>query len=185
MGAVSQRHGNCAGFAGRGRVITGLKEYQMAAEWLKWGDMAAVHDVVPVLAETLQTAVLIGLCLNLAVLVLNLRKNRDSEKARPDREGQRYEETCFGGNCCNGADGAGGPVRSRPCGFLWACLEAVERQSKGVYSPKLPLILVRVSVTGYEEETVFYTIRYFPCGTVEMSYRAGDGYNIEKPLTRL
>ena len=78
-----------------------------------------------------------------------------------------------------------GPVVSCETELPKACLEAVERQSKGVYSPKLPLIPVRISVTGYEEETVFYTIRYFPCGTVEMSYRAGDGYNIEKPLTRL
>ena len=41
------------------------------------------------------------------------------------------------------------------------------------------------ALTGYEEETVFYTIYYFPFGTVEMSYRAGEGYNMEKPLTRL
>lgn len=64
-------------------VITVLKEYRMVAQWLRWGDMAAVQDVVPVMAETLQTAVLAGLLLNLAVLILNLRKERsfgDSQK---------------------------------------------------------------------------------------------------------
>ena len=80
---------------------------------------------------------------------------------------------------------AAGPAISCGVELPEDCLEAVESQAGGLYSKALPLIPVRVSVTGYEEETVFYTIYYFPFGTVEMSYRAGEGYNMEKPLTRL
>ena len=57
-------------------AMTVLKEYQMVAQWLQWGDLAAVQDVVPTMAGTLQTALWIGLLLNLAVLILNLRKDR-------------------------------------------------------------------------------------------------------------
>lgn len=60
-------------------VITVLKEYQMVAQWLRWGDSSAVQDVVPTLANTLQTAVWVGLLLNLSVLILNLRKERLKE----------------------------------------------------------------------------------------------------------
>lgn len=62
-------------------------------------------------------------------------------------------------------------------------LEAIKGQSKGVYSSRLPLVPVYVSVDGISQGTVFYTIHYFPFGTVGMSYTEGDGYNIEKPLT--
>ncbi len=64
-------------------------------------------------------------------------------------------------------------------------LEAVESQVRGVYSKKMPLVPLYVSVHSFSGEKVLYTIHYFPFGTVEMSYQEGDGYNIEKPLTRL
>ena len=64
-------------------------------------------------------------------------------------------------------------------------LKAIESQSKGVYSKTLPLVPVYVSVDSYSAGKVCYTIHYFPFGTVGMSYIEGDGYNIEKPLTRL
>ena len=54
-------------------------------------------------------------------------------------------------------------------------LEAIESQSKGTYS----------NVNSLEAETVYYTIHYFPFGSVGMSYTESDGYNIEKPLTGL
>ena len=63
------------------------------------------------------------------------------------------------------------------------CLAAVESQSKGVYSPKLPLLPLFVRVDSYTDGVVRYTIHYFPFGTLGMSYRAGEGYNIEKPLS--
>lgn len=62
-------------------------------------------------------------------------------------------------------------------------LDAMESQAKGVYSSALPLVPVYVSVDDVSEKTIFYTIYYFPFGTVGMSYTEGDGYNTEKPLT--
>ena len=62
---------------------------------------------------------------------------------------------------------------------------AIESQSKGVYSSRLPLVPVFVSVEPPEQEKAFYTIYYFPFGTVDMSYSPQDGYNIEKQLSRI
>ena len=63
--------------------------------------------------------------------------------------------------------------------------EVIEAQSKGIYSNVLPLVPVYVNVNSLEAETVYYTIHYFPFGTVDMSYTKDDGYNIEKSLTGL
>ena len=63
--------------------------------------------------------------------------------------------------------------------------DAIEIQAKGVYSSKLPLVSVYVNVTDYSEDKAYYTIHYFPFGTVGMSYSESDGYNIEKQLTSL
>lgn len=60
---------------------------------------------------------------------------------------------------------------------------AVQSQAKGLYSSRVPLIPIFVSIDDLERDTVFYTIHYFPFGTVGMAYSQGDGYNIEKPLT--
>jgi len=64
-------------------------------------------------------------------------------------------------------------------------LEAVKEQAEGVYSKRLPLIPVYVRIDSFAEEKLYYTIYYFPLGTVGMSYVTGDGYNIEKPLTNM
>ena len=66
-----------------------------------------------------------------------------------------------------------------------ATYEAIESQSKGVYSNKLPLVAVYVNVNYYSKGIAYYTIHYFPFGTVDMSYSESDGYNIEKQLTKL
>ena len=63
--------------------------------------------------------------------------------------------------------------------------EAIESQSEGVYSSNLPLVAVYVNVTDYSDEKAYYTIHYFPFGTVDMSYSESEGYNIEKQLTKL
>lgn len=60
---------------------------------------------------------------------------------------------------------------------------AVQNQAKGLYSSRIPLVPIFVSIDDLERDTVFYTIHYFPFGTVGMAYSQGDGYNIEKPLT--
>jgi len=54
-----------------------------------------------------------------------------------------------------------------------------------VYSARLPLIPIHVSLDRMEQGTVYYTIRYFPFGTVGMSYSEEGLYNIEKSLTGL
>lgn len=64
-------------------------------------------------------------------------------------------------------------------------LAAIKSQSEGLYASTLPLVPWHVRVDAYTDETVYYTIHYFPFGSVGMSYREGDGYNIEKPLSRL
>lgn len=64
-------------------------------------------------------------------------------------------------------------------------LEAIEGQAKGVYSSELPLVPIYVSVDAFSDGRVYYTIYYFPLGSVGMSYGEGDGYNMEKPLTGL
>ena len=63
--------------------------------------------------------------------------------------------------------------------------EAIESQAEGVYSNKLPLVAVYVNITDYSDRRAFYTIHYFPFGSVDMSYSETDGYNLEKPLTKL
>lgn len=63
--------------------------------------------------------------------------------------------------------------------------EAAVQQARGLYSNRLPLIPVCVSLDRMEGGTVYYTIRYFPFGTVGMSYSEEGLYNIEKPLTGL
>ena len=64
-------------------------------------------------------------------------------------------------------------------------MEAIESQAEGLYSRKLPLVPVCVNVTSFDDETVYYTIYYFPFGTVGMSYNKNDGYNMEKQLSSL
>lgn len=66
-----------------------------------------------------------------------------------------------------------------------AYLTAIESQAQGIYSRNVPLVPVCVTVQPLEAQCVYYTIRYFPFGRVEMSYTPSDGYNIEKPLSRL
>ena len=64
-------------------------------------------------------------------------------------------------------------------------LEAIELQSRGVYSNRVPLVPICVSVDAYADGRIYYTIHYFPVGSVGMSYAEGDGFNMEKPLTGL
>ena len=64
-------------------------------------------------------------------------------------------------------------------------MDAIAGQAKGMYSSKVPLVPIYVSVDACTEGRVYYTIHYFPVGTVGMSYAENDGYNIEKPLIDL
>jgi hypothetical protein len=64
-------------------------------------------------------------------------------------------------------------------------LAAVKSESEGLYSSKLPLVPIYVEVSDYSDGIVYYTISYFPFGSVDLSFSDTDGYNIEKPLSRL
>jgi hypothetical protein len=63
--------------------------------------------------------------------------------------------------------------------------KAVQSQSAGLYSRRLPLVPLFVTVDRLESQRVYYTIWYFPVGCVGMSWEPTDGYNMEKPLTGL
>ena len=77
------------------------------------------------------------------------------------------------------------PIVSRNIEITESYMEAVKEQAERVYSKRLPLIPVYVRIDSYAEEKLYYIIYYFPFGTVGMSYVEGDGYNIEKSLSRL
>lgn len=64
-------------------------------------------------------------------------------------------------------------------------LDAIDAQAKGLYSNRVPLVPIYVSVDDYIGKRVYYTIYYFPFGTVGMSYHEEDGYGMEKSLTGL
>lgn len=64
-------------------------------------------------------------------------------------------------------------------------LLAVRNDARGFYSSKLPLVPLYVTVDGFSDRGLYYTIHYFPFGSVGMSYLEGDGYNTEKPLSGL
>ena len=69
---------------------------------------------------------------------------------------------------------------------------AVQSVSRGLYSERLPLVPVFVSITeikeceqqGQTQPTVRFNINYLYFGQVGMSL-SWDGYDIEKPLSRL
>ena len=77
------------------------------------------------------------------------------------------------------------PVVSSDIEIPVSYMEAVKDHAKGFYSKRLPLVPVYVSIDEYSAGALYYTIYYFPFGTVGMSYIEGDGYNIEKPLTNM
>ena len=66
-----------------------------------------------------------------------------------------------------------------------AYTEAIRSQSEDLYSKKLPLVPILVKVESFDGQKVCYTVYYFPVGSVGMSYCEQDGYNIEKPLSRI
>ena len=75
------------------------------------------------------------------------------------------------------------PVVSYKTEVPKAYCRAIEGQAKGVYSEKLPLVPVYVSVDSFVGREVSYTIYYFPFGTVGMEYIEGEGFSVCKPLT--
>ena len=75
------------------------------------------------------------------------------------------------------------PVVSRKTRVPERYLDAIKRLAGGLYSRRLPLLPIYVSVESVSADRVYFTIHYFPFGSVGMSYSAADGYNMEKPLS--
>ena len=74
------------------------------------------------------------------------------------------------------------PFLSRKCEVPEAYVPEIYAEARGVYSRTIPFVPVRISIERLSGERVYYTIHYFPFGTLEMSYDPVDGYNQEKPL---
>jgi len=55
-------------------TLTVLEEYRMVNEWLAWGELGSVINVVPNVSGVLTPAVYIGILLNLIILVINTKK---------------------------------------------------------------------------------------------------------------
>jgi hypothetical protein len=77
------------------------------------------------------------------------------------------------------------PFLTKKCEVPEEYVTEIYAQSMGTYSNRVPLLPVCISIESYSGERTFYTIHYFPFGTVGMSYSPTDGFNQEKPLTRL
>lgn len=75
------------------------------------------------------------------------------------------------------------PIVSNKANVSEVLIEKIREQSIGTYSSRLPLLATFVTIDSYLGDRVYYTIYYFPFGTLGMSYSEIDGYNIEKPLT--
>ena len=70
------------------------------------------------------------------------------------------------------------PFVSRRC-------EVPEEYVAGVYSKKVPLLPICISIEQFSAGRAYYTVHYFPFGTLGMSYSLTDGFCQENPLTGL
>lgn len=77
------------------------------------------------------------------------------------------------------------PFISQKCEVPEEYVTEIYAQSMGTYSNRVPLLPVCISIENYSNERVYYTIHYFPFGTVGMSYSPTDGFNQEKAVSGL
>ena len=81
-------------------------------------------------------------------------------------------------------------------GMILACISSrcevpeeyvaeIRAQSVGVYSKKVPLLPIYISIEQFSAGRAYYTVHYFPFGTLGMSYSLTDGFCQENPLTGL
>ena len=52
----------------------------------------------------------------------------------------------------------------------------IRAQSVGVYSKKVPLLPICISIERFSAGRAYYTVHYFPFGTLDMSYSLTDGF---------
>lgn len=77
------------------------------------------------------------------------------------------------------------PFVSSKCEISEEYVSEIYAQTMGTYSNRIPLLPVVISIENLSGERAYYTIHYFPFGTVEMSYSPTDGFNQEKALSGL
>ena len=74
---------------------------------------------------------------------------------------------------------------SRRCEVPEEYVAEIRAQSVGVYSKKVPLLPICISIEQFSAGRAYYTVHYFPFGTLGMSYSLTDGFCQENPLTGL
>ena len=77
------------------------------------------------------------------------------------------------------------PFVSRRCEVPEEYVAEICAQSMGVYSKKVPLLPIYISIEQFSAGRAYYTVHYFPFGTLGMSYSLTDGFCQENPLTGL
>ena len=77
------------------------------------------------------------------------------------------------------------PFVSQKCEVPEEYVDVIYAQSLGTYSNRIPLLPVSISIENYSDGRIYYTIHYFPFGTVGMSYSPTGDFNQEKALTGL
>ena len=77
------------------------------------------------------------------------------------------------------------PFVSRRCEVPEEYVAEIRAQSVGVYSKKVPLLPIYISIEQFSAGRAYYTVHYFPFGTLGMSYSLTDGFCQENPLTGL
>jgi len=64
-------------------------------------------------------------------------------------------------------------------------IDDIVAQARGMYSERIPIIALCVTVDDYTDGAAYYTIHYFPFGTVGMTYIGDGGFDCTKYLTGL
>ena len=77
------------------------------------------------------------------------------------------------------------PFVSRRCEEPEEYVAEIRAQSVGVYSKKVPLLPIYIFIEQFSAGRAYYTVHYFPFGTLGMSYSLTDGFCQENPLTGL
>lgn len=77
------------------------------------------------------------------------------------------------------------PFVSRRCEVPEEYVAEIRAQSVGVYSKKVPLLPIYISIEQFSAGRAYYTVHYFPFVTLGMSYSLTDGFCQENPLTGL
>lgn len=77
------------------------------------------------------------------------------------------------------------PFVSRRCEVPEEYVAEIRAQSVGVYSKKVPFFADLHFHRAVSAGRAYYTVHYFPFGTLGMSYSLTDGFCQENPLTGL